>query len=355
MVDVDVDVETIILTLTLFASSHPTSHINSNTKTKNRTMEKNEQHGPCKLTGKKVFGSNHFKDLTHEEFKAKYLTGYAGPKTDEMDNHKRRQLRTSNEFRALMEKKEHAHPNRATPTDVLSSNGLHDPSILSDRISRHESVHERYLKHVEKTPKLSKTYYNREDKAQEKACKCGSKNYNNNNSNSNSNSNSYYNKYNDYNNYYYSSNNYGSRRLSGIFKRHSGMFGKTYYNKSEKQKICGSSYGKTYYNKNSSNNNKVDCSKYKLEADFDYDEVSNERTSSNNCGWYDMSCWMRKIFNPLFSGHTRESMYNNYNYPSCELFVYGIHIFFNFFHSRMSSFPSTNILLCFAFSSVKSY
>jgi hypothetical protein len=48
-----------------------------------RTAVKNERHGPCKLTGKNVFGSNHLKDLTHEEFKARYLTGYTGPRADE--------------------------------------------------------------------------------------------------------------------------------------------------------------------------------------------------------------------------------------------------------------------------------
>jgi hypothetical protein len=50
-----------------------------------RTIEKNERHGPCKMTGKPVFGSNHFKDLTTEEFKAKYLTGYKGPHTDRLE------------------------------------------------------------------------------------------------------------------------------------------------------------------------------------------------------------------------------------------------------------------------------
>ena len=49
------------------------------------TIKKNQRHGPCKLTNKPVFGSNMFKDLSTEEFKAKYLTGYNGPKTDELD------------------------------------------------------------------------------------------------------------------------------------------------------------------------------------------------------------------------------------------------------------------------------
>jgi hypothetical protein len=41
-----------------------------------RTQEKNERHGPCKLTQQPVFGSTVFQDLTTEEFKSKFLTGY---------------------------------------------------------------------------------------------------------------------------------------------------------------------------------------------------------------------------------------------------------------------------------------
>jgi Cathepsin propeptide inhibitor domain (I29) len=53
-----------------------------------KTEEKNARHGPCKMTGKAVFGSNHFKDLTQEEFMAQQLTGYTGPRTDqEPTNH----------------------------------------------------------------------------------------------------------------------------------------------------------------------------------------------------------------------------------------------------------------------------
>lgn len=50
-----------------------------------RTIEKNERHGPCKLTKQAVFGSTHFKDLSPEEFKAQYLTGYNPVKQDELD------------------------------------------------------------------------------------------------------------------------------------------------------------------------------------------------------------------------------------------------------------------------------
>lgn len=44
--------------------------------------EKNRRHGPCKLTKQPVFGSNRFQDLTHEEFKEQFLTGYTGPTAD---------------------------------------------------------------------------------------------------------------------------------------------------------------------------------------------------------------------------------------------------------------------------------
>ena len=258
-----------------------------------RTIAKNEQHGPCKLTGKAVFGSNHFKDLTPEEFRNKHLTGYTGPKTDELNEHKRRKLRTSNEFN----KKEYPLPSKkAKPVEFVSSDGMHDPSKLSHRIKRHESVHERYLKHVQDTPKLSKTYYNKQEKANEYICYCSN----------------------------YVSYSGNRRGLSKIFKRKSPMFGKTYYNRSTKNKICGNSYGKTYYNSNaksrssSNQSDQIDCSKYKLQADIDYDEVSNKRENSSSCDWYDMTCWLQKMFAPVYSVAHQESLYNNYNYPSCK-------------------------------------
>ena len=49
-----------------------------------RTQEKNDRHGPCKLTKTPVFGSNLFKDLSPEEFQSRYLTGYKGPRTDQI-------------------------------------------------------------------------------------------------------------------------------------------------------------------------------------------------------------------------------------------------------------------------------
>jgi hypothetical protein len=49
------------------------------------TVEKNRRHGPCKMTKQQVFGSNHLQDLSPEEFKSKFLTGYKGPRTDELE------------------------------------------------------------------------------------------------------------------------------------------------------------------------------------------------------------------------------------------------------------------------------
>jgi hypothetical protein len=61
------------------------------TQNHDRTMEKNKRHGDCKMTKQPVFGSNHLKDLSPQEFKSSHLTGYKGPRTDELENHKKLQ------------------------------------------------------------------------------------------------------------------------------------------------------------------------------------------------------------------------------------------------------------------------
>jgi hypothetical protein len=58
------------------------------TKNHERTIAKNERHGPCKLTKQPVFGSNHFKDLSHDEFKSKFLSKNTGPMADQLDARK---------------------------------------------------------------------------------------------------------------------------------------------------------------------------------------------------------------------------------------------------------------------------
>jgi hypothetical protein len=55
------------------------------TSNHHKIIEKNHRHGPCKLTQQPVFGSNLFQDLTDEEFKESYLTGYTGPTTDVLE------------------------------------------------------------------------------------------------------------------------------------------------------------------------------------------------------------------------------------------------------------------------------
>lgn len=94
-----------------------------------RTVQKNLLHGPCKHTQKHVFGSNHFKDLSPEEFRTKYLTGYGGPTS----------VDSTNMYLT------HQHP-------------------LSSSHSRHESVHQRYLNHIQNVtwfqPKSRSLYNN---------------------------------------------------------------------------------------------------------------------------------------------------------------------------------------------------
>jgi len=263
-----------------------------------RTMDKNEAHGPCKLTGNDVFGSNHFKDLSPEEFQSKYLTGYSGPHTDQMPSNNRRQLRSDQhvskkDILSILKKGASSQHRRAEPTKHISSNGLHDPSVLSESISRHEDVQERYLKHVQDAPKLSKTYYSAEEKSNQQLCVCGS-------------SSSNYNSYNNYN----SNGNYRRGRFLKAITEKMPKMGKTYYNRSEKQQVCG--YSRTYYNTNQSS---VDCSKYKLSDQRDQ-ETSNEfEYSSQGCTWFDASCWLQSIFTPIYTSSS-EKYYNNYNYPS---------------------------------------
>jgi len=86
-----------------------------------KTIEKNKVHGPCKVTQKHVFGTNHFKDLTSEEFRSQYLTGYGGPRfVDHLAHTNMHHTNTTS----------HLHP-------------------LSSTYIRHESVHKKYLQHIQ--------------------------------------------------------------------------------------------------------------------------------------------------------------------------------------------------------------
>lgn len=106
---------------------------------KHRTIELNERHGPCPLTGKKVFGDNHLKDLTRDEFKAKYLTGYTGPRAEHVP--KEKLIRTD---QAMARKKlmEDAKGNRVGQQRSRSVKTTpHD-------VERHPEVQKRYLDYV---------------------------------------------------------------------------------------------------------------------------------------------------------------------------------------------------------------
>lgn len=104
-----------------------------------RTIQKNERHGPCKLTKQPVFGSNHFKDLTTEEFQAKYLTGYKGPHTDHLDKLKRIQHAKHEKHRRVRSSVE---PQEIEPGIVFGPKERGDPRTS---VKRHASVQERYL------------------------------------------------------------------------------------------------------------------------------------------------------------------------------------------------------------------
>lgn len=99
-----------------------------------KTIEKNLVHGPCKMTKKPVFGSNHFKDLTPEEFQSKYLTGYTGPRVDEPVG--KRRLRQKEGI-------------------LMGKQQVKDPR----KVGRHQSVQDRYLKEIEDVPLIPKEYF----------------------------------------------------------------------------------------------------------------------------------------------------------------------------------------------------
>ena len=86
-----------------------------------RTIEKNKKHGNCTLMNKPVFGSNHLKDLTTEEFQTQFLTGYNGPTHDgqEIKTGRRRNLQTAHSAPLM-------HPDNV-------------------QVTRHHSVHRRIL------------------------------------------------------------------------------------------------------------------------------------------------------------------------------------------------------------------
>jgi hypothetical protein len=235
------------------------------------------------MTGQAVFGSNHFKDLSPEEFQAKYLTGYTGPHADDIPKD-RRKMR-SDQFKAQdILKSSPTTKRRFEQVEVISSNGLHDPRVVSGKINRHESVQERYLKHVQQTPLLDKTYYNYEEKQNEKACKCY----------------------------------YGNRRRRLSERQNHSLFGKTYYNKKEKEYLCSGYSSSSYYSSSSGSSNSngsSNCNKYKLEAAKDTKTSNEYEYGESSCSWWDVSCLLKSIFQPIYTTSS-ERFYSNYNYPT---------------------------------------
>ena len=210
-----------------------------------------------------VFGSNHFKDLTTEEFQSKYLTGYTGPKTDEISERKllRSDQRKSTKVQPL-------HRRATSFEDVVSSSGMHDPT----KIIRHPSVQERYLKQMQDAPLLHKTYYQRN-----KNCNNGENSYYSSNSNSGSST---------------SSTGYWNGRFL-----------------------------KTYYDKNKKSQNKSECNKNRWKEADSSNQVSNQMSSS--CSWFEVSCNLKRLFSPIYgsiAGNSESKYSDSYSYPSCEYF-----------------------------------
>lgn len=77
-----------------------------------------------------------FKDLTPEEFQSKYLTGYRGPRTDQMEE--RRVSQRSGRFGMVLDAEQRGNPIEA--------------------VNRHPKVQKRYIEHWEKNrmPKVGR-------------------------------------------------------------------------------------------------------------------------------------------------------------------------------------------------------
>mmetsp|Transcript_31767 Transcript_31767/g.64187 ORF Transcript_31767/g.64187 Transcript_31767/m.64187 type:complete len:1004 (-) Transcript_31767:120-3131(-) len=95
-----------------------------------RIQKKNRMHGPCWLTGKAVFGHGPFSDLSPDEFREKYLTGYQGPKF-----HKKHAetAQASKTMRGIP-------PSRQTTGEIKS------PSVGS--LKRHPNIQRKLEEHV---------------------------------------------------------------------------------------------------------------------------------------------------------------------------------------------------------------
>eukprot|EP00574_Skeletonema_japonicum_P000220 CAMPEP_0201740594 /NCGR_PEP_ID=MMETSP0593-20130828/46383_1 /ASSEMBLY_ACC=CAM_ASM_000672 /TAXON_ID=267983 /ORGANISM="Skeletonema japonicum, Strain CCMP2506" /LENGTH=689 /DNA_ID=CAMNT_0048234913 /DNA_START=428 /DNA_END=2497 /DNA_ORIENTATION=- len=95
-----------------------------------RIQTKNRMHGPCRLTGKAVFGHGPFSDLSPDEFREKYLTGYHGPKF-----HKKK-----------AEAAQVSQSMRGTPPSQESTGQIIPPPVAS--LKRHPNIQRKLEEHV---------------------------------------------------------------------------------------------------------------------------------------------------------------------------------------------------------------
>jgi len=112
-----------------------------------RTVEKNMKHGRCKLSNQHIFGDNHFKDLTQEEFKAQFMAGYNGPHTNELQGEHRNIERTDEVLRRRRAK--------TTPLGQQSRKTAEAPLDPLSDVDRHPEVQRAYEKHFQSSPRLS--------------------------------------------------------------------------------------------------------------------------------------------------------------------------------------------------------
>ena len=91
------------------------------------------------MTGKPIFRSNHFKDLTPEEFQSKYLTGYTGPTVHNGGGE--RGLRVE-EMLLLEFRTSHEGIRRASDRGTTTSDQIHHGTSDPLHIPRHSTVQE---------------------------------------------------------------------------------------------------------------------------------------------------------------------------------------------------------------------
>jgi C1A family cysteine protease len=92
-----------------------------------RIQKKNKIHGPCRMSGRAVFGHGPFSDLSPDEFREKYLTGYHRPRFHK--EKKQEATQASKTMRVIS-------PNRRATGEIIGS------------VKRHPSIQRRLDEHV---------------------------------------------------------------------------------------------------------------------------------------------------------------------------------------------------------------